>query len=162
MQAERFIRLFHLVVIWLVTVAVAAGAEPWTIRGTVVDENDNPVKGAIVKIENKARLYIRSYITQEDGSFHFSGLNRNIDYSVRARKNKQWSSRTYLSRFRSRDEPTITLRLRSRSSLLQLRRSSSHARVGHLSHEINLATSIAGATGFALYPAMATRMSGPR
>jgi hypothetical protein len=120
MQAERFICFIHFMVLWLLTAAVAAGANPWTVRGTVVDENDNPVEGAVVKIENKARLYIRSYITQGDGAFVFTGLDRNADYSVRARKNKRRTSRTHLSRFRSRNEPTITLRLRHRSSLLQL------------------------------------------
>ena len=70
------------------------------------------MQGAVVKIENKARQYIRSYITQQDGAFHFAGLDRNTDYSIVARKDQHRSSRIYLSRFRSRSEPTIVLRLR--------------------------------------------------
>ena len=119
MQAEGLIRLLQLTVLSLLWAAVAAGAQPWTIRGIVVDENSQPVEGAVVKIENKARLYIRSYITQEDGAFFFTGLNRNTDYSVRARKDNRRSSRTYLSRFRSRKEPTVTLRLRGANAHLQ-------------------------------------------
>ena len=42
MQAERFTRL-HLMVSSLLTAAAAAVAKPWTVSGTILDENNKPV-----------------------------------------------------------------------------------------------------------------------
>ncbi len=65
---------------WLVMVAlVAAVAAPpalaqGRIDGTIVDENDNPVAGATVKVESQRVTAVREATTDSDGRFVMLGL----------------------------------------------------------------------------------------
>jgi protocatechuate 3,4-dioxygenase beta subunit len=62
-----------------------------SVQGTVVDNEDNPVVGAIVQLKDDRTLQMRSYITKANGEYHFSSLKIDDDYEVEAR-NKNFTS----------------------------------------------------------------------
>ena len=115
MTAKTIVRLMAvtLFVSFLSTTSVVNGeTNRRNLRGTVTDANDQPLKGAVVKIKNLNSLQIRSYITQKRGTYSFSRLFAHIDYEVRVNYHGTYSNTKTLSRFDSRKEPTIDLRVR--------------------------------------------------
>ena len=54
------------------------------VSGHVVNAQNQPLAKAVVYLKDTKSLAIRTYITQEDGSFRFSGLAQNVDYEVYA------------------------------------------------------------------------------
>ncbi|MFN0165159.1 MAG: carboxypeptidase-like regulatory domain-containing protein [Bryobacteraceae bacterium] len=82
-----------------------------TVSGHVFDPAENPVSGAVVQMKNAKTLQIRSYITKEDGSFFFGGLDPDIDYTFRAEHQGMGSAQRTLSSFDSRKKPTVNLKL---------------------------------------------------
>ena len=54
------------------------------IEGLVRDAKGAPVKNAVVLLKDTKTLQVRSYIAQEDGKYHFYGLNSDVNYQVRA------------------------------------------------------------------------------
>jgi hypothetical protein len=82
-------------------------------QGLVTDASDNPVAGAIVQLENTKTLQIRSFITQEDGVYHFYELSSDVDYKLRAEDKKSGaaSDTKTLSSFDSRKQAIINLKL---------------------------------------------------
>jgi hypothetical protein len=41
------------------------------VEGTVIDENNRPIAGAVVQVKNMVSLQIRSFITAKDGNTTF-------------------------------------------------------------------------------------------
>ncbi len=62
-----------------------------SVQGTVTDNTDKAVVGAVVQLKNVRTLQMRSYITKADGEYHFSSLKIDEDYEVEA-KNKDLTS----------------------------------------------------------------------
>lgn len=85
--------------------------ETRTVQGAVASATDTAVNGAIVQLKNTKTLEIRSFITQEDGRYHFNGLNPDIDYELKASYQGASSSIKKLSSFDSRKDATINLKL---------------------------------------------------
>jgi len=52
------------------------------ISGTVTDHQHEPLKGAVVEVENCVSLGVVSYITGRDGRYSFKRLDGDIDYRV--------------------------------------------------------------------------------
>ena len=77
----------------------------------VTDGLNGPVAGAVVKIKNTRTLQVRSYITGEDGSYAFHGLSSNVAYELKAKHGSKESDTKRLSRFDSRRNAVINLRL---------------------------------------------------
>lgn len=86
-----------------------------TLQGLVSDADDNPAVGAVVQLKDLHTLQIRSFITKDDGAYHFSGLKTDTDYEVKAQMNGFSSRERTLSTFDSRKNPTINLKLDKRS-----------------------------------------------
>jgi hypothetical protein len=86
-----------------------------TLQGVVSDADDNPAVGAVVQLKDLHTLQIRSFITKDDGAYHFSGLKTDTDYEVKAQMNGLGSRNRTLSTFDSRKTPTINLKLEKRS-----------------------------------------------
>lgn len=84
-----------------------------SVSGTVTDGSGEPVKGAVVQLEDSPQLQIRSYITHEDGKYHFSGLQWNIDYRLRARYHRAEGPVRTLSQFDSRSAKVLNLEVAS-------------------------------------------------
>jgi hypothetical protein len=82
-----------------------------TVEGVVTSENDMPVSGAVVQLKNTKTLQIRSFFTEDNGTYHFNGLSPDIDYELRATFQGASSGAKTLSSFDSRKKATINLKL---------------------------------------------------
>ena len=56
-----------------------------SVQGLVTGADDKPVSGAVVQLKDMRSLQVRSFITQDDGAYHFSGLKGDIDYQLTAK-----------------------------------------------------------------------------
>ncbi len=55
-----------------------------TVEGMVTNAGNQPVAKAVVQLKNTKTLQIRSFITQDDGSYHFAGLSTDVEYQLKA------------------------------------------------------------------------------
>jgi hypothetical protein len=83
-----------------------------SVSGVVMDAGGKPVAGAVVLLKNAKTLQVRSYLTKEDGTYHFFGLSMNDQFDLRAQRDKQASGSKTLSQFDSRKEAKIDLKLK--------------------------------------------------
>jgi len=81
------------------------------VTGTVRDADGTPINGAVVQLKDVRSTQVRSFITQTNGSYHFSGLKLDNDYELEAKFNGMTSGWRTLSVFDSRKEPVINLKL---------------------------------------------------
>jgi protocatechuate 3,4-dioxygenase beta subunit len=81
------------------------------VQGTVFDSDDKSVNGAVVQLKDSRTLQVRSFITQDNGSYHFSGLKIDNDYLLKADHNGMTSGWKTLSVFDTRKEPVMNLKL---------------------------------------------------
>ena len=100
---------------WLTLLCVAAlvlaAQATRSVKGIVCDQNGNPLKGAVVQLQNTRTLWIRSCISQRDGSYQFQRLNRDVDYELRASYHQASSRVKTLSMFDERPVAFINLRI---------------------------------------------------
>lgn len=82
-----------------------------TVRGVVIDKSDAPISGAVVFLKNTRTNAVRSYISDETGSYRFSGLDPNADYEVHAEKDGAKSSTRTISSFDSRKDIVLNLKI---------------------------------------------------
>ena len=82
-----------------------------SVQGTVTTPEDVPVNGAVVQIKNTKSLQIRSFFTQENGTYYFHGLNPDVDYELKATYQDLASGTKTLSSFDSRKDAIINLKL---------------------------------------------------
>lgn len=82
-----------------------------SLTGTVKDEQDNPANGAVVQLKDTKSLQVRSFITRDDGVYHFHGLSADVDYQVKADRKGASSGVKTLSVFDSRRTAVINLKL---------------------------------------------------
>ena len=66
------------------------------LQGKVLGNNDAPLSGAIVYLQNSRNNDIKSFITEKDGAYHFAGIGADTDYTV-------WAS------FKGKKSPTKTV-----------------------------------------------------
>ena len=94
--------------------AGSLAAQPFTrsVQGVVTDQHSRPLDHAVVQIENEWTLAIRSYDTRADGEYHFAELSRDRDYRLTAEYDGLRSRERTLSKFNSRDDPTLNLKIR--------------------------------------------------
>jgi len=81
------------------------------LTGTVTDKSDQPIAGAVVYLKNAKTLVVKSFFTQENGSYRFPQLALNTDYEVWAEKDGKKSATKGVSQFDDRFTPTINLRI---------------------------------------------------
>lgn len=81
------------------------------VQGTVVDPSDQPVPGAVVQLKEMRTLQVRSFITQQDGGYHFSGLKTDVDYELKAAYKDMSSGPKKLSVFDTRKEAILNFKL---------------------------------------------------
>lgn len=82
-----------------------------SIVGTVLDDHGSPVPHAIVLLKDMKTLQIRSYIAQNDGSYHFYDLSADINYQLRAESNGLTSKSKTVSVFNSHKVVKLNLKL---------------------------------------------------
>jgi hypothetical protein len=76
-----------------------AAAESRSVSGIVTDKRGNLLPGAVVEIDNQVSKDIQSYIVQKDGRYHFSDLNPDIEFVLRASYRGHFSKNWTLSKF---------------------------------------------------------------
>lgn len=86
-----------------------------SLQGQVNDADEKPVAGAVVQLKDTRTLQVRSFITQTDGSYHFSGLRADTDYEIKAEYNGMSSDTKRLSNFDTRKIATVNLKLNKKS-----------------------------------------------
>lgn len=79
------------------------------VTGVVTDKRGNALPGAVVQLENTVNLSVRSYITRKDGRYYFSGLNSDVDFTLKAKYRDYWSEPKTLSRFDGSTHPQVNL-----------------------------------------------------
>lgn len=80
-----------------------------TVHGSVLDQNNNPVANGIVYLHNKKTNAVRTYISEPNGAYRFSGLDPNVDFEIHAEFKKEKSSRHSISSFDDRRDIEINL-----------------------------------------------------
>ena len=81
------------------------------VQGAVIDAQDRAIAGAVVQLKNSKTLQVRSFITQEGGSYQFHGLDPNVDYTLKAEHQGASSAVRTLSAFDSRKKPVLDLKI---------------------------------------------------
>jgi len=91
-----------------------AQGEARTLVGHVLSDREQPLAKAIVYLKNTKNLAIKTYISEPDGTFRFSGLTPNIDYEVYAEHEGARSDTKTLSGFDSRKQVSVTLKIKGK------------------------------------------------
>ena len=82
-----------------------------TVHGVTMDKGESPVASAVVFLKNTRSNAIRSYISDDQGNYRFSGLDPNTDYEVHAEKDGAQSQTRTISSFDSKKEIVVNLKL---------------------------------------------------
>ena len=80
------------------------------LYGKVLDQQDNPVVGAIVYLTNTRTHAVKTYIVGQDGTYRFPGLT-SVDYEVYAQHNDRKSDTKSVSQFDDRSQVYIDLKI---------------------------------------------------
>ena len=83
-----------------------------SVTGLVWDQMENPIAGAVVQLKNARTLQVKSFITQEKGSYYFHGLDPNVDYHLTAQYEGVRSRTRTLSTFDDRKEVIYNFKLK--------------------------------------------------
>ena len=91
--------------------AQAKPAVRHTVDGTVVDDAKAPVAGAVVYLENPKSLDVQSYLTDDQGHYHFTHISPQTDYDLWAEQNGVQSKHRFISQFSNHVAFHFTLKL---------------------------------------------------
>jgi hypothetical protein len=107
------LRIFALLSICAVLAysAAAQGPQLRTVRGVVMDKSDSPIASAVVFLKNTRTNAVRSYISDDQGNYRFSGLDPNVDYEIHAEKDGAKSPTRTVSSFDSKKDIVINLKI---------------------------------------------------
>jgi hypothetical protein len=83
-----------------------------TVQGVVSAADDSAIAGAVVYLKNTKTLQVRSFITQQNGSYFFHGLSPDVDYELRAENKGESSPTKTLSSFDSRKAANLDLKIK--------------------------------------------------
>src|SRR5579863_21854 len=78
-----------------------------TVEGMVSNAANQPVAKAVVQLKNVKTLQIRSFITSDDGSYHFAGLGTDVEYQLKADHEGATTSWKTLSVFNTKKTAVI-------------------------------------------------------
>ena len=87
-----------------------------TVRGVTIDKSDAPLPGSVVFLKNTHTNNVSTHITDDAGSYRFSGLDPNVDYEIHAEKDGSKSPVRTISSFDSRKEIVLNLKIDKRKS----------------------------------------------
>ncbi len=82
-----------------------------TVRGLVLDKQENPVASAVVHLKNLRSLMVQTHISDDSGHYRFSGLDPNVDYEIHAEQSDLTSAKRTISSLDSRKEMVLNLKL---------------------------------------------------
>ncbi len=84
--------------------------------GVVLDQAENPVPQAAVRLKNLTTKETRAVYADAEGRYRFAGLKKTADYEVQAEHNGLTSSARRISTFDTRMKVVFTLQLLSSSN----------------------------------------------
>lgn len=93
------------------SLACAQGA-PRQLAGAVTDQHHEPLKGAVVQLENQNTESVSSYVTGADGHYTFKRLDSDTDYKVWTSYRGKSSKKRFISRFKSKPVLAMNLTVR--------------------------------------------------
>ena len=82
---------------------------PRDISGTVHDGGNEPLRGAVVQVEQEGTMVIQSYVTDERGIYHIRNLSSATDYQVWATFRGHHSKHSEISKFDKKSDREIAL-----------------------------------------------------
>jgi hypothetical protein len=82
-----------------------------TVHGLVLDKSENPISESVVFLKNTRTNIVRSFYTDANGNYRFSGLDPNVDYEVHAEKEGAKSTTRTVSSFDSRKDIVLNLKI---------------------------------------------------
>jgi Carboxypeptidase regulatory-like domain len=82
-----------------------------TVQGTVLDADGSPVQQAVVQLKDTRSLQVLSFITKEDGAYHFASLKTDIEYEVKAAHGGSSTDWKRVSIFDTRKIVVVNLKL---------------------------------------------------
>jgi hypothetical protein len=84
-----------------------------SVQGVVFSPDEKGVKGAVVQLKDTKTLQVRSFITQDNGTYYFHELSPDRDYELTAEDQKSGtaSSSKKLSSFDTQKTANINLKL---------------------------------------------------
>ena len=83
-----------------------------TVSGAVLNESEQPVVSATVFLKNEKTKAIRSYISTENGHFHFAQVDMSVDFDLWAEKNGRKSTVKTVSSWDDRKDFISDLKLK--------------------------------------------------
>jgi Carboxypeptidase regulatory-like domain len=83
------------------------------LHGTVTDDTNQPVQGALVTLTNNKTKEKLTFITKKDGRYHFDDLSFTVDYGVQARYKNEASELRKISQYDNRPDVVRMLELQS-------------------------------------------------
>ena len=81
------------------------------IRGTVMDRDGEPLRGAVVQLKDLTSLEVRSYITPRNGAYKFHGLYTETDYELRVQYRGKFTRPKRVSRLSSHRDVNVNFRV---------------------------------------------------
>lgn len=88
-----------------------------TVRGLVIEKSsESSIASAVVFLKNTRTNAVRSYISDDQGNYRFSGLDPNTDYEIHAEKDGAKSTIRTISSFDNKKEIILNLKVEKRKS----------------------------------------------
>jgi hypothetical protein len=108
--------IFFLLTLSIVALPARAGQGPpgselREVRGSTVDKDKRPVASAVIYLQNVRTLAVKTYLSEDRGEYHFSGLDPDVDYKLHAEHNDQTSSNHTISSFKSNKKMVVILKI---------------------------------------------------
>jgi hypothetical protein len=85
-----------------------------TVHGIVMDKAESPISSGVVFLKNTRTNAVRSYISDEQGNYRFSGLDPNADYEIHAEKDGAKSPTRTVSSFDSKKDIVVNLKIENK------------------------------------------------
>jgi hypothetical protein len=81
------------------------------VQGRVMDKSDGLLQGAVVYLKDGHSLAVKSFISNEQGTYRFGQLAQNTDYEIWAERDGKKSPVKTISSFDSKNQIYIDLRI---------------------------------------------------
>lgn len=88
---------------------LSAQTAPHTLSGVVTDAHHEPLRGAVVTLENEVTESVVTYLTDRSGAYVFKHVNDATDYRFWATYRGTRSRTKHISQFSSKVSPTVNL-----------------------------------------------------
>ena len=82
-----------------------------TVQGMVANKDGEPIQGAVVYLQDTKSMAVKSFLSDNEGHFHFRQLSMSTDYGLWAELNGVRSKTMNISQFNSHPDLEYTLKL---------------------------------------------------